>query len=190
MRINEKMNLVIPLYHGDGDPYAWVHSTPITREVFDSNFLLLSKTFASIFGEGLGEIAGPRVSHNLMKRIASNMGAEGERSYNALMNEIRRLTNVLHAHDGGWDVIPLQNALSMKILDEEDVPEVENAITFFIVNSAMHRSQMLRAMLPGAVELWGAQITSSTVSDYRKSLPISNVIDSFGEKAEVSSVLS
>ena len=72
MKIDKKLNLVIPIETDDGTLY--VHSMPIRREIFDTYFLVLSKTFAAIHGEGLGEIAGPRVAALILKKIAMDTG--------------------------------------------------------------------------------------------------------------------
>ena len=56
MKINRALNLVIPIDSEKGQ--LFVHSTPISREIFEQYFLVISKTFAAIFSEGLGAIAG------------------------------------------------------------------------------------------------------------------------------------
>ncbi len=179
MRIDRRLNLVIPIYQGEGDPVAWVHSTPLSREVFESNFLLVSKTFAAIHAEGLGEIAGPRVAKLVMGRIASGMMG-GLESATALMNEIRRLSNVLAIVGGGWQTVPLQNAQEAGLLDEDDVPEVENALCFFTVLSGMHRREVLAEILPGAARLWGALTSSLGCTEYLDSLRTSTRAGSSG----------
>lgn len=170
MIINERLNLVVPLYHGD-DVYAYVHAQPLSREVFEANYLLISRTFSAIHSEGLGNIAGPRVARMVMKTVAEQQ--KNEDSAQALINEIRRLSSVVLPSEGGWTTLPLQDALNQKKLDEDDVEEVENAITFFICASAMYRKVTLRVMLDGATKLWGAQISSLTCMAFVASLPIS-----------------
>lgn len=132
--INEKLNLVVPLYRDTG-LYAYVHSVPISREVFEANFLLISKTFTAIYTEGLSEITGPRVASLVMHKVADAMQASTKSDVNpaqALTNEIRRLTTVLLPTESGWGTLTLHDALSLRKLDEDDVTEVENAIVFFL----------------------------------------------------------
>lgn len=176
MIIDDKLNLVMPLYRSASDGveviYAYVHSVPVSREVFEASFLLISKTFAAIHGEGLGEIAGPRIASLLLKEVGKNMGGAGQ----AFMNEVRRLSAVVTRNgSGAWGSMPLQDAIDQKTLDEEDIFEVENAITFFIVESAMHRRKMLRLTMPGAATLWGAQISSLDCMAFVASLRTSTV---------------
>ena len=188
MKINEKMHLVMPIYDDDDSVCAYVHSAPISREVFEAHFLLMSKTFAAIHGEGLGDIAGPRVASLVMKRIAARSG-EAE-SATSLMNEVRRLTNVETRTKGGWETIPFQEASDKQTISADDLSEVENALVFFTVILAMHRKQVAAELLPGAAKLWGAQISSLDSSAFHASLKISTVTANTGAKPEpVSSVV-
>lgn len=184
MRIDKRLNLVVPVDTDRGTLY--VHSTPIAAEVFEQNFLLVSKTFSAIYGHGLGPRAGPRVSSMLMARIAEN-GDELE-SHAALMAEIRRLSNVLVPGPGGWETVPLQEAVDKGSMERIDASEVENAIVFFTVCSAMHRRSELPEILDGAAKLWGAQTTPLNCTGFAASLQTSTEEGSSGEKAEESLV--
>lgn len=170
MHINQKMNLVVPLYRGD-EIYAYVHSTPLSREAFEANYLLISKTFTAIHDEGFGVISGPRIAHLILRNIAETGGVLPK--YQALMAEIRRLSNVLLETDRGWEQIPYDEAVRKGLLDEEDYSEVEGAIVFFTVASAMYRRLVLRAVLEGAAQIWTAQLTSSDITDFGSSLSTS-----------------
>ncbi len=169
MKINEKLNLVVPLYDGNEAIYAYVHSAPISREVFEANFFLLSKTFTAIFAEGLGEIAGPKVASLIMRKIASQDRIDAT----PLMNEIHRLTNVLVGGPGGWVMTPFHDCLSNNTIDSDDLAEAINAIVFFIAVSAMTVRQQRRDMLAGAARLWGARIESSDCTAFAASLKTS-----------------
>ena len=178
MEINAKLNLVVPLFRGD-NPYAFVHSMPLSRDTFEANYLLISKTFKSIHDEGLGVIAGPRVAHLLLREIAARN--EMTDAYTALMNEIRRLSNVVIGSRDGWEVVPYHEAVTKKLLDDEDYSEVEGAIVFFIVASAMYRRLVLGTVLEGATGIWSAQTSSLNVTAFASSLPTSTKAASTGE---------
>jgi len=185
LRINERLNLVVPLYGDNDQIYAYVHSSPISREVFEANFLLISKTFAAIHGEGLGEIAGPRVAAMLMRETAKRMTPRGEASIELpLLDEIRRLSNVVMPGLSGWTTMPLHDAIAGRLIDSDDVAEVENALVFFTSMSAMHRKQVIAEILPGAARLWGAQTTSSDCMAFVASLPTSIPGANTGEKSD------
>lgn len=179
--------MVIPVYDNTGTAFAYIHSEPISREVFEAHFLILSKTFAAIHTEGLGEVSGPRVSSLMLKRIAARN--KDEESATSLMNEIRRLSNVLYRTASGWETIPYQDCLDSELLDPDDVSEVENAIVFFTCGWHMHRKAVAKEILDGAVKLWGASITSLNVSEFHGSLKVSKPDDSSGEKKEPESLV-
>lgn len=190
MKINRKLNLVIPVDRGD-EGTIYVHSTPISREVFERYFLVISKTFAAIYTEGLGIAAGPRVASLLLRKVAEDMGGTDERAraaawedvQNGLMAEIKRLTNVVVSGHGGWTTLPFQEAVDRKMLDPDDASEVENALAFFTVASAMHKKSELPTILTGAASLWGGQIVSSNSTEFAASLPISTPDGNSGAKA-------
>lgn len=189
MRLNEKLHLVIPLYDDEevSTIQHYAHSAPISREVFEAHFLLLSKTFTAIHAEGLGEIAGPRVAALIMRKVAERMN--DQEGHQALMNEIRRLSNVLTRSGGKWVTMPMQDAIDTKAIGDDDLSEIENAIVFFIVSSVLLPKERKRVMLDGAATLWGAQITSSDCMGFAASLPTSTAIANTGvSQRPVSSV--
>lgn len=189
MKIDRRLNLVIPLYHDEDKVYAYIHATPINREVFEKYHLVIARTLASITANGLGYIAGPRVAAMQLKAQAIATGSwEGTDGVQGLMAEIRRLSNVLAPTGHGWDMIPLEDAVSQNFLDADDVSEVENALAFFTVASWMYPRPALKDILEGAAKLWGAQIESLGCTDFMNSLTTSKPAASTGEKAIVSSI--
>lgn len=186
MRIDRKLNLVLPLERADGTIY--VHATPISREVFEASFLLVSKTFAEIYTQGLNSTVGPRVAAMLLAKIAADMGAPEAAA--GLMNEIRRLANVIAPGPQGWTTLPLQSALTEGLIGDDDAAEVENAIVFFTVASAIHRKAVLKPILQGAAELWGGQIESLNCTEYANGLSTSMPGANTGETAKPSSIPS
>ncbi len=181
MRINRKLNIVFPIDTEAGTVY--VHSTPISREVFEKYFLVIAKTFSAIYREGLEVMSGPRVAAMMLKRVATSMnewdGADGVE--NGLIAEMHRLSNFVMPSDSGWTTIPFQDALNRKLLDPDDLSEAEGVLCFFTLAASMHRPADLTAVLNGMTSLWGAQTTSLNCTEYARSLPISTVTDSSGE---------
>ena len=180
MKLNPQLNLVIPIEQDTGIVY--IHATPPSTEVFDRYFLPISKTFAEIYNSGLGITAGPRVAAKYLKKVSVEMGAwDGASGVEAgLVNEIRRLANVIGT---GGEVIPFQDAVDKKLIDAEDLDEVENALSFFCVASLMHLRRERRPVLEGAAALWGAQITSLDCMAFRDSLRTSTAAESTGATA-------
>lgn len=193
MKIDRKLNLVVPFERESGTIY--VHAAPISREVFEKYFLVIAKTFAAVYSEGLSVMAGPRVAALLLKERAVAMGIwDGPTGVDrGLMSEVRRLSNVLApdaAKGGGWATVPLQDAVDHGYMDADESVEVENILTFFIVVSAMHKRAELAAVLDGASRLWGGQITSLNCTEYTASLPTSTVGANTGVNPKPSSVPS
>lgn len=189
MTINKALNFVVPVKRDDGTT-IYVHSTPISRDIFNQHFLVISKAFTAIYTEGLGPYGGPRVAMMLLKKVAANMG-EGQLELveKGLIAEIHRLSNVLVPSDTGWSTIPLPDAVARGMVSLDDVDEVENAIAFFILASAMHKKEDALIMLPEAARLWSAQTTSLNSTAFAASLRTSIVIDNTGPKPPVTQSL-
>lgn len=183
-RISKNLNLVIPVTRTDGAE-IFVHSTPISADVFDTYFLPISKTFAAIYGQGLGMLAGPRVADKLLKKVSKELGEwEGPGGVEqGLMAEIRRSTTVMAPGKGGWEMLTFDDAVKMQQIDKDDAAEIEGALVFFMVSSAMHRKQDLPQILGGAMKLWGARTDVSNSTDYLNSLRTLTVVGSSGGTA-------
>lgn len=181
MKISRKLNLVIPIDTDDGEMH--VHSTPISREVFERYYLVLSKTFTRLYKEDLGVAGGPKVAAIMLRDIAQQMGEwDGpDGVQQGLVAEIVRLTNIILPGIRGWEAVPFQTVISQKRMDPEDVAEVESVITFFIVVSAMHRRSQVEEMLTLPLGLWQGQLTSSNSMEYLRSLPTLIEIVNSGE---------
>jgi hypothetical protein len=190
VRINKKLNMVIPVERDEGKVY--VHSVPISSEVFERYHLVIAQTFSAFHLHALGPIGAPRTAALILKDIAKNKGAwEGEDGIEfGLMGEIRRLTNVAVAGARGWEPVPLEEAVRLGVLDDQDKSEVENAIVYFTVSSAMYRRGELAVTLDTLCKLWDAQTTSLNITEYAASLPTSIETGSFGERVTPSSIPS
>jgi hypothetical protein len=196
MKLDRRLNIVLSLETPSGPIY--VHSAPISREVFELYFSVISQTFAAIYSEGHGPISGPRIAALLLKQVATSIPrpTRDEPTRTAwpdvergLMNEIRRLTNVIMPGPKGWMTIPLEEGLRTNNIDAMDASEVENAIVFFTVCSIMHRKADLPDVLAIMSKLWGAQTTSSNCTEFSASLPTSIADENSGEKVPGSSAI-
>lgn len=184
MRIARNLNLVVPVETETGK--CWVHSTPISREIFETYFFVIAKTFASIFGQGLGSVSGPRVAYLMLKKTAEDLntwnGADGVK--NGLINEIKRLTNVaIPTKDNGWETVPYATAESRKLIDDDTLAEVEGQLVFFILVSAMNRREQAKPILEVATELWGSQLTALDSTAFAHSLTTSTAPGNSGATA-------
>jgi hypothetical protein len=179
LKINRKLNFVIPIYDAENKLYAYVHSTPLSEAAFESNVRIIAQTFSAIYAGGLGAAAGPRVAAMLIREIAQeNAGEEPEARKAALdavnqslFSEIWRLTNVITLGPTGWTTLPYEDAIHQNLIDDEDAGEVENALAFFIVASAMHKRSEVGFILNLASKLWSAQTSLLNSTEYAASLP-------------------
>ena len=103
---------------------------------------------------------------------------------------MQRLSNVIAPGGQGWAAMPLHVAVAQGLLDEADVDEVENAIAFFILASAMHKKKDAKIVLTEAAKLWSAQITSLNSTAFAASLPMLMPTVSSGEKVPPSRIAS
>jgi hypothetical protein len=179
MRLNRRLNLVVPVELDRGTTH--VYSNLISREVFEQNVMLIGRTHAVMWGLGLGDpTAGPRVAAMMLRQVGTQLGKEKETE--SLLAEIRRLSNVLVPTTAGYETIPFEDALAKKVFDDDDVSEVENAIVFFTVASWMHKRTDQVPVVGEALQLWGAQLVSSTLTEYASSLRTSTEGESSGAK--------
>jgi hypothetical protein len=181
--INKKLNLVVPVETENGK--IWVHSVPISREIFESNYLLITKVLSNLYANGIGPAMAPRIALLILKDTAKEMNDQKDISYD-LMQEIYRLTNFLMPDPtgvGGWRTIPFIEVKRQKLVDETSISEVENAIVYFIVASAIHLKGELPMAYSGLERIWNAQTTSLNVTEYGRSLMTSTPGVNTGEKS-------
>lgn len=191
MRINKALNLVIPIDWEQGGQ-IFVHSTPISREVFEQYFLVISKTFAAIFSQGLGAVAGPRIAYLMLKKTAEDMGLwSGPAGVGAgLMNEMVRLSNVIMPDEKGWKSLPLQTVIDKGVLDSETVTEIIGELTFFTCVSMMNKRSQVEPIMDTVNGLWGSQITYLDSTEFKNSLLTSTVEENTGATEITSSLPS
>jgi hypothetical protein len=194
MKIDRRLNLVLNIT-SDDDSVIWVHHTPIRREIFETHFLLLTKTVAAMYEQGLPPPMAARITLLMMRKTAKDMGLLYETQLEqGLLPEIWRMTNCLVQGLGqnpkGWLMVPFEKVLADKMISEDDASEVRNQVCFFTGASWVHRQserdQMIYPMLIGS----GSQTTSLTPMDWINSLPTSTPSESTGEKATPSSIPS
>ena len=178
MKIDRKLNLVVPVYDDEGDKTYYVHAMPLSREVFEQHFKLLAKTFNALYAQGLG-IAGPRVAALTLKSVAKE---DGDGTGAALLAEMHRLANVLVPKgSGGYEMVPWEEALAKNFFSEDDAAEVENALTFFIVASCMHKKREMPGVMDVLNGNWGADTSPLPPMEYASSLRTSTATATTGE---------
>lgn len=185
MRLNDRMNFVVPIYRDGPDPAAWVHSTPISNEVFESNWVLLSRTFTVLMSQGLGSfMVGPKVAKLALRDVAaeiSGSAADADTVSSPFLNEVRRLSSVMIPVAGVWDTIPLQEAERRKLLTEDEIRTTESQLAFFMLGWHLYPPQERQFNLDGAARIWGAQMSSLNSTAFAASLRTSRELETTTE---------
>lgn len=186
MRINKALNLIIPITSENGET-MYVHSTPISRDVFEQFYLVIAKSFANIFSQGLGAIAGPRIAYLMLKKTSEDLG-EWDLVERGFINEIIRLSNVAFVGDNGWETLPLNTALEHKKIDKETFDDIEGELVFFTLVSLMNKKNQIQAIMDTVNGLWGSKVKSLDFTEFTNSLQTSTTEESIGVTESTSSL--
>lgn len=176
MRIDKKLNIVIPLDRGDGTT-LWVHATPIRKELFEKYYFVLAKTFSSLSRNGLDPRSGPSVAALVLRDVSmatvrdmdSNWweGDEGVGGKTGLLAEVVRSSNCLvGTPDNGWQITPLQEALDRSLITEDEKSEVMNLLVFFTVSSLVAPRQDRPILVNGMVAIYRLESTFLNFSEW------------------------
>lgn len=179
MKIDRKLNLVIPLEREDGTTLH-IYATPIRKEVFETYFLVLAKTFSALSRNGLDPRSGPSIAALMLRETAtatertfeSNWwdGDDGVNGKTGLLAEIVRLSNCLvGTPDNGWQTIPLQDALDRKLITDEEKSEVMNLLVFFTVSSLIAPKQDRTILINGMAAIYRLESTFLIFSEWASS---------------------
>lgn len=201
MKINEKLNLVLPVVSDDKGVVVRGYHVPISREVFEASFRILAATKASLSSKGSYFLmdSGPRIATLTLRDEGRQDAAErgdfdakgnpGDGGAEALLLEIKRLTTIMAPTSNGWDFLPVDTAIQQGILDEDDWREAESAIVFFTAHSALAKKADRAGVTRATTSLLKASTTSLPPMEYANSLLTSTTAEATEGKA-VSSVPS
>ena len=180
MKIDRRLNLVLPLVEGDGTNKkirGYVHSSAIASDVFHAYYKPMGRALNAIYRDSLG-LMGARLAHLTLKDAAKELGMwEGEAGVErGLMNEIYQKTMVMLPGQNGWESVPyLQAGLSA-----EDRDEIEGAVVYFTLASSLHRRAEAEKIINSASNLWSAQTESLNSTEFLNSLRTSSKAESSG----------
>jgi hypothetical protein len=190
MKIDKRLNLVVPIQ--DDGATLYVHSMPIGREVFERYWPVISRTLNYAVGTAGG--TAPRIASLALKDVAEEMGLWEDKKgpdgtvtkpgvKSGLLNEIRRLTNVVVYQDGaGWQTVPLDVAVQQGKFDADEQREVESAIVFFTLVSWGMAKADLKSIGETGFGIANAQASSLNCTEWASSLPTSTGTGSSGRK--------
>ena len=181
MRLNDALNLVLSVRtDGNGNPILFAHSTPISREVFEANFRVISATYAEIFEHGIkyAVMAGPRIAalalvdHGKKEQAANVLDeGQGDNPAESLIAEIKRLTSIICPGENGWETLPVDVAIQRKRIAPDDWTDLLGNLVFFTCASAMAKRDAKRAIMEVIASSMRASIVSLNCTEYAASLP-------------------
>jgi hypothetical protein len=192
VRIDKRLNLVFPL--GDEGTALQVHSTPISREIYERYWAVINRALTYAFASA-GTRAS-RIASLALKDVSEQTDVWEDKKQpngdikpgvkNGLLAEIRRLTNVIvYDATNGWGTIPLDVAAQQGKLDADEQTEVESAIVFFTLASwGMDKTDLAEFAKTTGFGIRKAQTTSSNSTEWARSLPTSTETASSGKKAD------
>lgn len=179
MKINESLNIVVNV----GDAFGY-HS-PISREVFEVNYRMIAATKSALAGKGIQYqmVSGPRIASLTLLDECRNdsqergdFGIDGKPSdlnARALLAEIKRLTTILVPSANGYDMIPVDAAISRGAIDAEDWAEAESELVFFTCHYALAAKMERKNQAQAIASLLNGVSTSLMVTEYANSLQVS-----------------
>jgi hypothetical protein len=188
MKIDRNLNLVMQV-QTESKGTVFIHSTSISRSVFETFYLELGKVFSQCFdsiNQAHLALSAPQLAYPALKSISINAGNwEGAGGVKfGLVNEIIRLTNVLVAGENGWETIPFDTAVKREVLNEDEEMEALSSLVFFTAISKVAPKDLKNSFLEMAGALRNWELTSLDSTEYMNGLPISTKKEPTGKKAK------
>lgn len=194
MKINKNLNLVVQIQTIDYGT-VHIHSTAVSREIFEQFYLELGKVFSQCFeSDNPSHVAlsAPRLAYPSLKSIATQSGTwDGPSGVKfGLINEIIRLTNIIYCGENGWETLPFELAIKRGIIDEDEEAEVMSSLVFFTAISKVAPRDFRISFLEMAGNLRHWVVTSLDCMAYQTGLPTLTKTDVTGKKVTESSLIS
>ncbi|EPV7326997.1 hypothetical protein ACV9ZL_005732 [Klebsiella oxytoca] len=171
MKIDKKLNLVTNITREDGS-IVYLHVTPFPYEVVEEHCVLLGNLFTN-FVTQVGPLGSARVAAMMLRSRLKKAQAEGLPDGPNIVDEIQRLTVVIHNVGGQWKTTPLEVAFNQGIIEPDEYREVEGEVVFFMVSSAIQKANLIAPTVGTVIKMYDGQLTSSSVTAFRDSLQTS-----------------
>lgn len=192
-KINRRGNIVLTVEQPD-ESVVYIHSTLITREMYDQHFKILAAAVSQMYGLSMAPGTCARIAMQMIREIAREWDGENEKKPKLtavdklLLPEIWRMTMAIIPKTVSgritYESVPFQEVIDRgDVLDEDDVNEVQNFLCFFTAASWVHhRSELTKILHPQWTEA-GARIGSWNSTEFANSLPTSTPAENTGAKA-------
>lgn len=127
MKIDKKLNLVTNITRDDGS-IVYLHVTPFPYEVVEEHCILLGNLFTKFISQ-VGGLGAARIAAMMLRQSLKTEIDNGRTGPN-IVDEIQRLTVVIHNVGGQWKTTPLEVAFNQGIIDPDEYREVEGEVVF------------------------------------------------------------
>ncbi|EIW3896413.1 hypothetical protein L9J45_003496 [Klebsiella pneumoniae] len=168
--IDKKLNLVTSVTREDGS-IVYLHVTPFPYEVVEEHCILLGNLFTKFISQ-VGGLGAARIAA-MMLRQSLKAEIDNGRTGPNIVDEIQRLTVVIHNVGGQWKTTPLEVAFKQGVIDPDEYREVEGEVVFFMVSSAIQKANLIAPTVGTVIKMYDGQLTSSSVTAFRDSLQTS-----------------
>lgn len=179
MQFTSDLRLVFPITLDErGDPVLWAYHSPISLDVFNANYRIISATKHELFGKGIQYAYenGLRIAALAMRDASASDAQERgivDAAASALLAEIKRLTLVLAPSESGFESLPVDIAMKNGAIDAQDWAEAEAALVFFTCAFAMAPRAGREIVARSAALVLRGSMTLLSVTEFAASLPIS-----------------
>ncbi|HCD7506224.1 TPA: hypothetical protein ACWP0U_000282 [Escherichia coli] len=173
MKIDKKLNLVTSVTREDGS-IVYLHVTPFPYEVVEEHCILLGNLFTKFISQ-VGGLGAARIAA-MMLRQSLKAEIDNGRTGPNIVDEIQRLTVVIHNVGGQWKTTPLEVAFKQGIIDPDEYREVEGEVVFFMVSSAIQKANLIAPTVGTVIKMYDGQLTSSSGTAFRDSLQTSKPV--------------
>ena len=171
MRIDDSINLVLPLRENDEYVEIYAYHSPISKEVFEANYRAFAAVKAELASKGTTYqmLSGPQIASLVLKeeiaKISPMDDVGGEKWIKSIFAELARLTTIVIATANGFDRIPVDVAIKKDLIDSEEWDEVASGIIFFTSHYWMTKRANRKELSNAVASLLSGFVTSSPVSD-------------------------
>ncbi|MHB8406243.1 MAG: hypothetical protein ACYDCJ_12550 [Gammaproteobacteria bacterium] len=199
MQLDSDLNLVFPITWNDAGPAVWAYHIPIDRKVFEASYRLLAATKDVLCPKGDWSTSSPMIAALTLRDAGRSDAAqfglpegltlEDGGTAAPLLAELKRLTSIMAPTASGYESLPVGVAISRKLLSEDDWMDAESALVFFTCAFSLIQRGLRVTLGPAFAAALRGSITSSSPTDFAKSLKTSTPAEA-SEAAEPSSVPS
>jgi hypothetical protein len=183
MNLTSDLRLAFPVRWNDaGEPAIYAYHTPISREVFEANWRIISATAAILLKPGVSPnivsvatlaLKEAGRSDALESGFTDEIDFEAGGTAVPLLAELKRLTLILSPSATGYEMLPVDVAIDRKVIDADDWKEADDALIFFTCGwSITTRQRRQKSATTLALAIMGS-ITSSSPMDFVASLATS-----------------